>query len=215
MAVITISRLVGRKGTLIGKEVAKRMNYNYTDKELVQEIMHQYGETEFKKFYNTGLDIWERYFDTTKIMQDFYKRIVLSIAKSGNVVIVGRGSFASLVEYIDVLDVLVYAPKDVRINAIMEMRGIPDPKKAEKYIIHKERIRQSFIEQMYNIKWDQIDNFDLVFNTGKLNPELVIDAIVMAGKAVETKIADTSELITSDIESDEILDNAVKRLLKK
>ena len=62
MAVITISRLVGSKGTLIGKEVAKRMDYNYTDKELVQEVMRQYGETEFEKFYDTGLDIMGKIF---------------------------------------------------------------------------------------------------------------------------------------------------------
>ena len=37
MAVITISRLVGSRGTLIGKEVAKRMGYSYVDRELIEE----------------------------------------------------------------------------------------------------------------------------------------------------------------------------------
>jgi len=213
MAVITISRLVGSKGTLIGKEVAKRMKYDYVDRELIQEIMNQYGEVEFKNIYDKKLSIWDRYSGITNGMLDFFKRVMLSIAKSGNVVIIGRGSFVSLGEYDDVLDIMIYAPMDIRIKAIMQMRNIDDPEKAEKYILDKEEVRQSFIEHTYNIKWNQIDNFDLVFNTGKLSPELVIDTIVMAGKNIESRVLDKDSLPTSEIKSDVVLDNTVKSLL--
>lgn len=215
MAVITISRLVGSKGTAIGKEVAKRMNYRYVDIELVQEIMNQYGEPEFKNIYDTKLSIWDRYSNITNDLLGFFKRVMLSIAKSGNAVIIGRGSFVSLGKYADVLDVMIYAPMDIRIKAIMEIRGISGLEKAENYIINKEKIRQSFIEQTYNVKWNQIDNFDMVFNTGKFNPELVTDTIVKAGKELESKKAVLSGLVTSDIEADEVLDNTVKSLLEK
>jgi cytidylate kinase len=214
MAVITISRLVGSKGTSIGKEVAKRMDYKYIDIELVQEIMNQYGELDFKNIYNTKLTFWDRYAGITNNLLDFFKKVMLSIAKNGNVVIIGRGSFVSLGKYLDVLDVMIYAPMDIRIKAIMEMRRITEPEKAKEYIIRKEKIRQTFIEQTYNVKWDQIDNFDLVFNTGKLSQKLVIDTIVIAGRELESKIADSSELLTSDIESDEVLDNTVKKCLQ-
>lgn len=215
MAVITISRLVGSKGTSIGKEVAKRMNYNYVDSELIQEIMDQYGEVGFKNIYDTKLSMWDRYFGITNVMLDFFKRVMLSIAKSGNVVIIGRGSFVSLGQYEDVLDIMIYAPMDIRIKAIMQMRNIEEPERAEKYILQKEEIRQSFIEHTYNIKWNQIDNFDMVFNTGKLSTELVADTIVMAGKNLENKIAGTDAILTSSIESDVVLDNTVKKLLKR
>ena len=213
MAVITISRLVGSKGTLIGKEVAKRMKYDYVDRELIQELMNQYGEVEFKNIYDKKLSIWDRYSGITNGMLDFFKKVMFSIAKSGNVVIIGRGSFVSLREYDDVLDIMIYAPMNMRIKAIMQMRNIDDPEKAEKYILHKEEVRQSFIEHTYNIKWNQIDNFDLVFNTGKLSPELVIDTIVMAGKNIESRVLDKDSLPTSEIKSDEVLDNTVKSLL--
>ncbi len=215
MAVITISRLVGSKGTSIGKEVAKRMNYNYVDSELIQEIMDQYGEVGFKNIYDTKLSMWDRYFGITNVMLDFFKRVMLSIAKSGNVVIIGRGSFVSLGQYEDVLDIMIYAPMDIRIKAIMQMRNIEEPERAEKYILQKEEIRQSFIEHTYNIKWNQIDNFDMVFNTGKLSTELVADTIVMAGKNLENKIAGTDAILTSSIESDVVLDNTVKKLLER
>ena len=215
MAVITISRLVGSKGTLIGKEVAKRMNYAYADRELIQEIMNQYGEVKFKDIYDSKLSLWDRYSGIRNGMLDFFKKVMLSIAKSGNVIIIGRGSFVSLGQYEDVLGTMIFAPMDVRIKAIMEMRDISDPEKAEKYIKQKEEIRQSFIEHTYNIKWNRIDNFDMVFNTGKLSPELVIDTMVLAGKNLESKISETGALRTSAIESDEILDDTVKSLLER
>lgn len=213
MAVITISRLVGSKGTLIGKEVAKKMNYAYADREFIQEIMNQYGEVEFREIYDNKLSIWDRYSGITNGMLDFFKRVTLSIAKSGNVVIIGRGSFVSLGKYADVLDTMIFAPMEARIKAIMEMRNITSPDEAEKYIIQKEKIRQTFIEHTYNIQWNKVDNFDMVFNTGKLDPELVIDTIVMAAKNLENKISEVTALKTSAIESDEILDDTVKTLL--
>jgi cytidylate kinase len=140
---------------------------------------------------------------------------MLSIAKSGKVVIIGRGSFVSLGKYTDVLDAMIYAPMDIRVKAIMEMRDIADAGEAEKYIISKEEVRKTFIEHTYNVRWNQYDNFDMVFNTGKLNPDLVIDTIVAAGKELESKVALTSGLVTSDIEADKVLDNTVKNILKR
>ena len=211
MDVITISRLVGSGGTAIGKEVAKRLKYKYVDIELIHNIMNQYGETGFGNIYDSKLSLWDRYTGIKNDMFDFFKRIMLSIARFGNVVIIGRGSFVSLGKYENVLDVMIYAPMDTRVRAIMESRGIPDMERAEKYIINKEKIRQSFIENTYNVKWNQIDNFDMVFNTGKLSPSLVIETIVMA--AQDKKIP-TSGTFTSDITEDKILDDTVKKLLE-
>lgn len=215
MAVITISRLVGSKGTSIGKEVAKRMNYHYVDIKLIQKIMDQYGQLDFKNIYDTKLSLWDRYSGMTIDMLEFFKRVMLSIAKSGNVLIIGRGSFVSLGKYADVLDVMIYAPIETRIRAIMEIRGISDPEKAKNYIIQKEEIRRYFVERTYNVRWNQIDNFDIVLNTGKLDTAFLIDTIVTAGKALENKVAVSSGLLTSDIKADEVLDNTVKSLLEK
>ena len=215
MAVITISRLVGSKGTSIAKKVANRMNYDYVDTELIQKIMDQYGEIEFKNVFDSKPSFWDKYSGITKDLLDFFKRVILSIAKSGNVVLIGRGSFVSLGKYADALDVMIYAPMDDRVKAIMEIRGITDPKKAQDYIIQKEEIRQSFIEQTFNVKWNKIDNFDLSFNTGKINQEFVVDAIVLAAKELESKTASSTGLLTSGIEPDPVLDNTVKNFLKR
>ncbi len=213
MAVITISRLVGSGGTLIGKEVAKRLNYHYVDKDLIQEIMEQYGELEFKKIYDTKLTFWDKYSGITDGILDFFKRIMLSIAKVGNVVIIGRGSFFSLGKYNDVLDTMIYAPMETRVKVIMQMRNISEKSEAEKYILQKEQIRQAFIERTYKVQWNLLDNFDMVFNTGKLSSSLVIETMVMAVQALDKSIP-VSGFNTSEIAEDAVLDKAVKKLLK-
>jgi len=213
MAVITISRLVGSGGTMIGKEVAKRMDYKYVDKDFIQEIMEQYGELEFQKIYDTKLSVWDRYSGITDGIIDFFRRIMFSIAKVGNVVIIGRGSFFSLGKYDDVIDVMIYAPMAARIKAIMEMRNISEPAEAERYIIRKEQIRQSFIEHTYGLKWNQVDNFDMVFNTGKFSSSLVVETIVMAAQALKKNVSATG-VNTSEISEDVVLDETVKKLLR-
>ena len=213
MAVITISRLVGSGGTLIGKEVAKRLNYHYVDKDLIQEIMEQYGELEFKKIYDTKLTFWDKYSGITDGILDFFKRIMLSIAKVGNVVIIGRGSFFSLGKYNDVLDTMIYAPMETRVKVIMQMRNISEKSEAEKYILQKEQIRQAFIERTYKVQWNLLDNFDMVFNTGKLSSSLVIDTMVMAAQALDKSIT-VSGFNTSEIAEDAVLDKTVKKLIK-
>lgn len=212
MAVITISRLIGSGAFEIGKEVAKLLEYKFIDREFIQKIMDQYGETAFRKIYDEKLSFWDRYSDVTNEMLGLFNRIMLSIAKFGNVVIVGRGSFVSLGEYANVLKVMIYAPMNIRVHAIMASEGITDLAKAEKYIIQQDKIRKSFIENTYNVKWNRIDNFDMVFNTGKLKSSLVSEMIVMAAQALDKKVS-ISGALTSDIPDDETLDNAVKNLL--
>lgn len=213
MAVITISRLVGSKGTLIGKEVAKRMDYHYIDMEFVQKIMSEYGEINFQDIYDSKIHIWNKYIGIAGEMLEFFRKVMLSIAKLGNVVIIGRGSFINLGKYKDVLGVMIYAPIDIRIKAIMEIRGIKDPEEAENYIVKKEKIRQSFIENTFNVKWDKVNNFDMLFNTGKMNPDFVVNSIIIAGKELEKTTKSTQGIFTRDIESDKVLDYTVKSLL--
>jgi cytidylate kinase len=212
MAVITISRLIGSGGFKIGKEVAKRLGYKFVDRELIQKIMNQYGLVEFEKVYDEKLSFWDRYSNVTNDMLNMFKRIILSIAKFGNVVLIGQGSFVSLAKYKNVLSVMIHAPINIRVRAIMANEGITNLAKAEEHIIQQDKIRKSFIENNYNIKWNRINNFDMVFNTGKIESSIVIEMIVMAAQALDKNVS-ISDTLTSNIPDDEILDDALKNLL--
>lgn len=169
MAVITISRLYGSGGFEIGKDVAKRLEYKFVGREVIQKIMDQYGAINFMKFYDGKLGLWDTYSNITDGVLDLFTRIILSIAKFGNVVIAGRGSFVSLGKYANVLNVMIYAPMDIRVNSIATSEGITDPVKAEEYVVKQYKHGKSFIENTYNVKWNRINNFDMVFNTGNSN----------------------------------------------
>jgi len=212
MAVITISRLYGSGGFEIGKEVAKRLNYKFAGRELIQDVMDEYGATKFMEFYDRKLSFWDTYSNITDSVLDLFTRIILSIAKYGNVVIAGRGSFVSLGKYADVLNVMIYAPMDIRVNAIATSEGITDSAKAEEYVMKQYKRGKSFIEDTYKVKWNRINNFDMVFNTGKLSPSLVTEIIVMAAQTLDKEVS-TSGALTSDIPEDNVLDNTIKDLI--
>jgi len=213
MAVITISREVGSDGTKIGKEVAKRLNYKYADKELIQEIVNHYDVTEFEGFYASGLGLWDKYIRGTDMILKLLNKIILSIAKSGNVVILGRGSFVILREYTDVLNVAIREPMNVRVHNVMKNENITDIVKANETMQHQEKMRLSFIENAYHVKWNLIDNFDMVFDTEKIKSSLVIEMIITAAQTLDKETSSVSGVLTSQIPVNEIIDNVVKEML--
>ena len=92
----------------------------------------------------------------------------------------------------------------------MASEGITEPAKAEEYIIEADKIRKSFNEYTYNIKWNRINNFDMAFNAGKLESSAIIEMIVTSAEAL-IKVSISGSL-TSNIPGDEILDNVIKKI---
>ncbi len=213
MAVITISRLTGSGGYEIGKEAAKSLGYKFVDKDFIQKVLNKYGHIGFTKLYYEEPNYWARYLGIVDSMVEMFKKVILSIAKSQDVVIVGRGSFADLSGHEDVLNVMIYAPTDQRIRAVMKKKNMDKAAEAEKFIIRHDKMRESFIEYFHKMKWDRIGNFDLVFNTGKLKPSYCTEMIVSAAKNLDQQ-APNSFASVSKIPDDEVLDRTVKTLLE-
>lgn len=214
MAVITISREIGSGGAEIGRHIAKRLNYQLVNKEILTEVMNSYGLIEFRNIYDGGFTFWDTYDFTTHEIIGMLSRIMLSVAHMDNTVIVGRGSFAVLRDYSDVINLMIKAPLDQRVHAIMEEEGITDLKKAKKEVQHRGKVRKSFIEYSYHLKWDRLENFDMMFDTDRVSPSLIIDTVAKAARSLEKAELDP-ETTTSAISSDQILDDTVKDVLKK
>ncbi|MBN1299505.1 MAG: cytidylate kinase-like family protein [Actinobacteria bacterium] len=212
MSVVTFSRFEGSGGFEIARNVSARLGYKFADKELVQRIMEQYSLFDFKKIYDEKLSFWEKYSTVTFDILSFFDRVIRSIAKNGNAVIVGRGSFFSLAEYSDVLNVMIHAPLETRVRTIMERDGLSDFSAAEKMVREQDNIRKSFIEITYNVKWNRLNNFDLVFNTAKIDPGTAVEMIISAVQSLEKNISPGASL-TKDIKEDEVLDKVVRDVL--
>ncbi len=111
-------------------------------------------------------------------------RVIRALAWHGNVVIVGRGSFALLGGLADVINVRIQAPLSLRIERVMSKHCLPDREQVETLVKENDHRRAKFIDSYYDLKWDSAQAFDLVINTGQIMPDLAATWLVDAVKAL-------------------------------
>ena len=212
MAALTISRQLGSEGTFIGKKVAEALGYHYVDKNILARMFAEYGFVSFRDKYESAPGFWARFDEVRGEMTDLLNNFLLALAQHGEVVILGRGGFAILSGFADVLNARIQAPLPIRIQRVMEREKIPEREKAEALIKESDRLKSSFVEFSYGMRWDEATAFDLVIDTSKIAPELSINWLLQALPAVkERKIYGAPT--TNEIEVDPILANTISEML--
>jgi len=217
MSVITISREFGSGGDVVARQVAHALDFHFVDQKFVSTILGQYGYVEFDKEYANLPTFWER-FDAQRekhrdVMMSMLNRVIRAIAHHGNVVILGRSGFEILGGFSDVLHVRLQAPFPVRVKRIMEEQQIT-AEQAESAVKQSDKVRIAFVEEFYRVPWNAIHAFDLVINTGKIAPATAITWIVAAANTSILTSLDAEEPMTSSIDVDRILAEAISDELK-
>lgn len=213
MAVITISREFGSGGLDIGQRVAKRLGYDFVDKRMIDGVFRQYGLTKFDDLYTSEPGILDLINYDNLLMVSMLNEIIEAVAKRGNVVILGRGGFAVLHGYADVLNVRLQAPFSIRVQRIMAREGLPDVQTAEERVREDDTVHSKFVQMFYGQRWDDESQFGLIINTGSLAPELAADQIVAALGAIEQKGYSANATTTATIEVDPVLEDAINKVI--
>jgi cytidylate kinase len=214
MAVMTVSRELGSEGVTIAKKVAQELGYHFVDKDVIEKVLDQYGFVRFQKEYESGPGFWARFDGLRTRMVEFSYRVIQSLARHGNVVVVGRGSFAVLQDFADVLNVRIQAPLPMRVSRVMEQQGIAEADKAEAIVKESDKLRAAFVESWYGVRLDQAGPFDVVIDTGKVSPDVAAAWLVEALNALKARPASATERTTSTIQADYLLDNVISQTLE-
>lgn len=212
MPAITISRELGSQGRQIAKSTAQVLGYHFMDKSTIGMVLGEYGLVEFGREYEALPGFWER-FDARRMERreeviNMLNRVILALARHGNIVILGRCGFAVLHGYTDVLNVRIQAPLHLRIAQVMNDHSFTDIKRAESFVKDNDQIRTAFIESFYGVRWDSATAFDLVIDTSKTSPEQATVWLVAAAKDLEQK-KETDAKTTSTIPLDSTLNAAI------
>lgn len=211
MSAITISREIGSQGDWIAEETAKRLGFYLVSKHTLERIFLQYGFVDFKEMYDiTGF--WARFNPQMGEMVTMLNQFVQTLAAHGKVVLVGRGGFAMLKDYADVLNVRIQAPLAQRIDQVMLDEKLPDKIKAEELVKETDHIRQHFLETAYGSRWNAAGSFDLVIDTGKISPEIGVEWIVDTIIRVENQKM-TGKTTTADLQIDPVMADAIQQVL--
>jgi cytidylate kinase len=212
MSVITISREFGSEGGYIAEQAAQTLGYHLVDKTTMERVLIQYGFVEFDKQYDAALGFWARFAQRTTEMVAMLNRVICALARHGNVVIVGRGSFALLGGLADVINVRLQAPLPIRVARVMAKHDIADQERAEAIVKENDRLRATFISSYYNVRWDTASAFDLVINTDRVPLDVAAAWLVATVKDLQGK--DTGEVRTTRaLEEDSVLEATVANVL--
>jgi cytidylate kinase len=173
MSAITISREIGSQGDSIAEQAAKRLGYQVVDKNIIEKIFIQYGMIDFIEVYEES-GFWARFNPQRAEMLHMLNQIIVAMAHHGQVVLLGRGGFALLKDYADVLNVRIQASFSLRAQRLFENQGFSSLSQAEEFVRESDTLRRDFVNSMYAERWDSVSAFDLVIDTGKISTELAV-----------------------------------------
>lgn len=192
MPIITISREMGTGAYGIAKELAKKLKYTMVGGPKLASSAAQYGlelevlqaVDEKPPSYNTA-DDRKRAASLNTI-----ELILLDFAKSGNIILYGRGGQDLLQNCGNVLRLRFIADFEERVERFSEREWI-DPDLARELIRRSDHQRGGFIHYYFDRDWNDPLGYDLIFNTSRVSDSAIIDAVVAAVKDPQLKEADS------------------------
>ena len=122
-------------------------------------------------------------FDTRKAILQITQHVIEEAARSGNVVIVGRGGAYLLRDHPGALHLFLRAEEAVRVKAIMERLSITGADEARKRLKQTDENWTAYIRQVYGHDRIHPAHYDMVLDTGRLGYEATVEAVLAALQA--------------------------------
>jgi cytidylate kinase len=185
---ITISREPGSGGSEIARRLAADLGMDLIGAQIIHKVAEQAGVSDkvvasLDEKEVTRRDSWiDSMFRTRHIWPDEYllhlTKVVGTIGKQGNTVIVGRGAQFILPPQ-ETFRVRLIAPREIRIRNVMRdsNTGFED---SERYVYKTEADRNAFHRKYFNVEWANADHYDLVINTGYMGIDGAVAGIEAA-----------------------------------
>lgn len=193
--VITIARGFGSGGRTIGKELAKRLGIEYFDMELLRLASEESGinlelfgradetvKTGFFKKYNrnygdrpvppSSMD-----FTSDDNLFQYQAKIIRDLAEKQSCVIIGRCADHILKDRDNVLRLFFYADRDICVKTVTDLYGVREKDAADR-VESIDRARAAYYKYYTGKRWDDVCNYDLCINTGKLGFDKSADAVI-------------------------------------
>lgn len=212
MTVITISRELGSEGAAIAAQVADRLGYQFVSKSTLENILHQYGLIQLDTLYKSSPGLWARLDNTNLQLISMLNKVILGIAQRGDAVILGRGGFAALKDYADVLHVRLQAPFSLRVKRVWERDRLVDMETAKRVVAENDKARLTFIKAFYEVDGSAVNQFNLVLDTRVVSIDMAVDWITATAQSMNNSYF-VDGLTTAEIEVDPILADAIQKTL--
>lgn len=203
--VITIARGFGSGGKTIGKLLAKRLDIEYYDSDLIKLASEESGinielfgksdervKTSLFKRYNPSYDSKilppdnDGYVSSDNLF-NIQAKIIRDLAEKQSCIIIGRCADNILRDNENVIRLFFYADEETSIKNVVDMYGV-SPKVARAKIDSIDKARASYYKYYTGKEWDDVSNYDLCINTTKLGFEKSVDAVVAYMRSIGIEV---------------------------
>jgi cytidylate kinase len=173
MAIITISRQLASLGDETANELAKLLGYRFVDKLSLEERIKSYGVESFtlEKYDERKPTFFAAFSQDRDDYLHYLKTAMLTEAREGNCVFIGRGAFAFFRDVPGVFSVFLVAPRDIRIERVKNYFHC-DNKRAAQIIEQSDNDRTGFHRYFFDTNWRDASNYHLTLNMGGLHPAM-------------------------------------------
>lgn len=193
--VITIGRQYGSGGHEIGEKLAKKLDIEFYDKELLkiaakesgmcQEIFENFDEKPTTSFlYSLVMDPYSIGYNASNFDMPINHKVFLAAfeaikktADQGPCVIVGRCADYALHDYKNLLSAFIYAPIEDRIERVKARTTDIREDKIKDTILKQDKSRASYYNYYTTKRWGAVDSYDLCINSSLLGIDGTVELL--------------------------------------
>ena len=184
--VITINRMHGSNGRLIGRALADELGFTFYDKELIDiaaqkenipfDILAKVDEKKGSQWrfpieHELQLDSDFHFVPMNDVLFDLQRKIIVETAQKEDCVIVGR--CANHILEGNCLSVFIYAPFDYRVQTVMQRTG-REEKSVQKMIRKVDKERRTYYEYFTDKKWTDFSQYHLAVDSSRFDQDTII-----------------------------------------
>ncbi len=184
--IITINRMYGSGGRLLGKALAENLGIGFYDKELIrlasEENQIPYEElvkVDEKKASQWRLPIKEQmqmqpqyhFHPMNDVLFETQCRVIRELSQKEDCIIVGRCANYLLQD--KCFSLFVYAPFEYRVKSIMERLG-REEKSARTLVKKMDKTRKAYYEFFTDEKWNDLSNYQMSIDTSRFEQDFLL-----------------------------------------
>lgn len=193
MKIITLSREYGAGGHSIGRKVAEQLGIEFYDKDILKETARISGiapellagaeeEIRIRDSFLKAITPMT-YTDEKDSLYNIHRAVILSIAKKGPCVILGRCADVILEqEGIESLDVFIYADDVHRAIRVGEMMNSTNASEIQHCMRKHDKARHTYYKYYTGKSWGDCHNYDISLDSGMLGYDTCVKLICEAAK---------------------------------
>jgi hypothetical protein len=188
---VAISREAGARGGSIGRRLARKLGWAVYDQELLEYMAQEVAvRPNVVEPLTGGAGAWvdarlEQLLREQNLSQHplilNLARVVLALGARGNVVLIGRGA-GCILPRASTLYVRLISPLEERVAYMGEWLRLSHQEAAERVRLRDER-RATFLSTHFHRQPNDIQQYDMVLNSGALGEDVCAELIARAARA--------------------------------